>query len=366
MSLTVGLRNITVRLPGVHGKGLVSLLNDVSFEAPASRVTAIVGPSGSGKTTMLRVVAGLIRPTTGQVLLGEKDISRVPASERDVAMAFQSFALYPGHTVRYNLEVPLAARGVPRKQRRKDVDEMLGRLGLDRRAGYRIEALSGGEQQRVALGRALIRRPRVLLLDEPMSSVDPAQRRALVTLLRELLAKEPKPTTLLVTHDWAETSALAEHVVMIEGGRLLQQGSVREILYQPQSLAVLDLSASPFANRVGGLERTSGSACLLQTEGGLSVESSAPLDGDRFTCAFEPDALQTSEHGFPARVCSHRPVNHVEVLEVEISGQRLFAVAEGSESIGTTVRLAFHGPGQVADASGQVVARIQRLWSEPT
>jgi putative spermidine/putrescine transport system ATP-binding protein len=194
----------------------------------APGVTVIVGPSGSGKSTLLRLVAGLVRPDSGTIVLGERILSDertfVEPYRRNVGMVFQEYALFPHLTASANVAYGLRARRLPAAQRQVAVTQMLRRLEIEDVAGARVGELSGGQRQRVALARALIIEPAALLLDEPLSALDPPTRGRVRGELRSILERVGVPT-LLVTHDQADRAAFPERVVRIEQGQLLTVAS---------------------------------------------------------------------------------------------------------------------------------------------
>jgi multiple sugar transport system ATP-binding protein len=240
---SVQLRGLTRRFPGAPRAALDAL----DLEVRAGEVVSLVGPSGCGKSTTLRLVAGLDRPDGGDVLIDGKSVRDVPPQERDVAMVFQGFALYPHMRVRDILSFPLRMRRVAPAERERTVEETAALLGLtpllDRRPGQ----LSGGEQQRVAMGRAIVRRPRVFLFDEPLSNLDAALRNELRVELARLL-RDLGATALYVTHDQVEAMTLSHRIAVLCGGRLEQLGTPRAIYETPESTFVARFFGSPPMN----------------------------------------------------------------------------------------------------------------------
>lgn len=212
-------------------------LQRVWLEVAEREFLAIVGPSGCGKTTTLRLIAGLEAPDAGTISLNGKIVNDVPPAEREVAMVFQSHALFPHLTAFENLALGLKLRRVPQAEAAARVREMAELLGLADCLARRPAELSGGQRQRVALGRALVRRPQVLLLDEPLSNLDAPLRRG---LRRELLRlhRELGLTTLLVTHDPAEALALGERVAVMNGGVIEQVATPAELRARPATQLV--------------------------------------------------------------------------------------------------------------------------------
>src|SRR4029077_12937293 len=216
---------------------------DVSFIAPAGGITALLGPSGSGKSTVLRVIAGLEQPDSGQVLFGDEDVTAVPAQRRGLGFVFQSYALFKHMNVRKNIAFGLGVRRVAADEARRKVDELLSLVQLDGFGDRYPAQLSGGQRQRVAFARALAIAPKMLLLDEPFGALDAQVRVELRDWLRRF-HDEHHMTTLLVTHDQEEAAEVSDHVVVMHEGHVAQAGTLR---------AVYDRPATPFvAAFVGG------------------------------------------------------------------------------------------------------------------
>jgi sulfate transport system ATP-binding protein len=216
---------------------------DVSFAAPAGGITTLLGPSGSGKSTVLRVIAGLEQPDSGQVLFGAEDVTHLPAQHRGLGFVFQSYALFKHMTVRKNIAFGLGVRKTPKEQVRRKVDGLLALVQLDGLGDRYPAELSGGQRQRVAFARALAIEPKMLLLDEPFGALDAQVRVELRDWLRRF-HDEHHLTTLLVTHDQEEAMEVSDHIVVMHEGRVAQAGTVREVYDRP---------ATPFvAGFVGG------------------------------------------------------------------------------------------------------------------
>lgn len=218
----------------------IRALEPLSAEFPAGEITCLMGPSGSGKSTALRLIAGLEEPSSGVIRLGGRLVNDVPPHLRGVGMAFQSPALYPHLNVFENIAFSMRARGVSDGEIRSRVQRVAEQLRIGELLRRRPSTLSGGEKQRVALGRVLAARPAVILLDEPFSNLD-------TILLRELrrdalaLLRESNATVILVTHDPAEALAMADRVAVIDKGRLLQFAPVAEVIEQPATPEVAQL-----------------------------------------------------------------------------------------------------------------------------
>lgn len=234
----VALENVTKDFRGADGR-IIRAVDQVSFTIGENELLALVGPSGCGKTTTLRIIAGLELTHSGRILLDGRAANDVPPAARDVAMVFQSHALFPHMTARENIAFGLKIRGMPRKEIAARVGETAALLKIDGLLDRHPAALSGGERQRVALGRALIRRPRVLLLDEPLSQLDALLRARLrAEILR--IRRELGVAMLYVTHDLAEAMALGNRVAVMNHGRIEQIGTPQDIRDHPANAFVAE------------------------------------------------------------------------------------------------------------------------------
>jgi multiple sugar transport system ATP-binding protein len=223
------------------------LLDRLDLQVAPGECVALLGPSGCGKSTTLRLVAGLDPASGGQVLLDGVDLSDRDPGERQVAMVFQSYALYPHLSVAGNLELGLKVRGVAPRERQRRIDATLDLLQLDELRQRRPAQLSGGQRQRVALARALLRQPRIVLLDEPMSNLDAQLREELRPELRRLLCGQEQPV-IYVTHDQQEAVGMADRIALLEAGRLQQVGSPRELYTNPANRFVASFLGRPAIN----------------------------------------------------------------------------------------------------------------------
>jgi multiple sugar transport system ATP-binding protein len=224
-------------------------VEETSLEIPDGEFMVLVGPSGSGKTTLLRMIAGLEEVSSGSILIGDRDVTQVPPEERDIAMVFQSYALYPNMTVRDNLEFGLKMRKMPKQERRERVDAVGKMLGLTPHLSRKPGVLSGGQRQRVAMGRAMVREPQVYLMDEPLSNLDAKLRVGMRASLSEL-HQRIGVTTVYVTHDQIEATTLGQRVAVLSQARL-QQCDTPEVLYnEPANLFVASFIGSPMMNLV--------------------------------------------------------------------------------------------------------------------
>jgi iron(III) transport system ATP-binding protein len=228
---TLALERITRRF-GEH-----AAVDDISLEVPAGQLLALIGASGSGKTTTLRIAAGYETPDSGRVVLDGKDITALPPQRRGFGMVFQHYALFPHMPVGENVAFGLEARGIARPQRRQRAQKALAAVGLESAIDRSIQSLSGGEQQRVVVARALVIEPEVLLMDEPLSNLDPTLRQSTRDELRAMLHRVGVPA-LFVTHDQEDAFAIADRIALIRKGKLLQVGTAEDLYDRPASLGV--------------------------------------------------------------------------------------------------------------------------------
>jgi putative spermidine/putrescine transport system ATP-binding protein len=239
-SSTTASTAVDVTLRDLHRHyGPVRALDGLTLEMSPSEMVVLLGPSGCGKTTALRILAGLDTATSGQVLVGGRDMTRVPANKRDMGMVFQAYSLFPHLTVVDNVAFGLKLRGVDKRKRLARAEEMLGLVGLGEHRDRYANQLSGGQQQRVALARALAIEPSVLLLDEPLSALDAKVRVQLRDEIRRIQL-EVGTTTLFVTHDQEEALAVADRVGVMKDGRLEQLASPTELYNRPATRFVAE------------------------------------------------------------------------------------------------------------------------------
>ena len=303
---TVALRGLTRRYPGAERAALSGLDLDIAD----GELVVVVGPSGCGKSTALRLVAGLDVPDGGQVLIDGKDVVHTPPQDRDVAMVFQGYALYPHLTAREIMAFPLKMRGMAKAEQRKVVDEAASMLGLGHLLERRPGELSGGERQRVAMGRAIVRKPKAFLFDEPLSNLDAALRAELRVDLGALV-RRLGTTSMYVTHDQVEAMTLGDRVAVMRDGHLQQVGPPREIYEDPVNVFVAGFLGSPRINLLE-LERDEG---RLRAPG-IDVASPArPALPTKVTLGLRPEHL--SIHG-PDAAAPLAP-NAATVLEAEVT-----------------------------------------------
>lgn len=237
-----------IHLQNLHKRfGDFVAVRDSTLTLDDGQFVVLLGPSGCGKTTTLRMIAGLELPSSGSIRLDARDVTALRPRERDIAMVFQLFALYPHMGVRANLEFPLRNEGLPRAEIARRVDEVAAILRIGHLLGQRIGGLSGGDRQRVALGRAIVRQPRAYLMDEPLGTLDAEFRELMCIELRQL-HQRLRTTTVFVTHDQNEAMALADHIVVMDGGEVLQAAPPETIYHFPSCTFVAGFIGRPPMN----------------------------------------------------------------------------------------------------------------------
>ena len=256
--------------------GNVEAVRDISLEVTSGEFLCLLGPSGCGKTTLLRMIAGLVEPTAGTIRLGDQVMNGVPPYERDTAMVFQNWALFPHKTVADNIAFGLKMRGVPKKHRQEKVAEYLELVRLPGLETRMPTQLSGGQQQRVALARALVVEPRVLLMDEPLSNLDMNLRRDMRLEILEI-QKRLNITTVFVTHDQTEALELADSIMVLNQGQVEQVGGSLEVYENPKTQFVAEFIGQ--ANFFAGLVTAADSSLVtLRTARGLLMTSTNSCD----------------------------------------------------------------------------------------
>ena len=321
---------VAVRLSGVDKfYGAVQALIDVSLEVPDGAFTVFVGPSGCGKSTLLRAVAGLEGISSGSIHIGDRDVTDVAPSDRDVAMVFQSYALYPHMSVRENMEFGMKVRGVDASERGERVAEAARILQLEDLLERKPSQLSGGQRQRVAIGRAIVKEPKVFLFDEPLSNLD-AKLRIQMRVELEALHKQLGVTMIYVTHDQVEAMTMADRIVVLNEGRVEQEGPPLELYHSPRTEFVAGFIGAPSMNFVD-----------VAAEDGMlrcKAVSLAPA-GDRVEArrlGIRPEHLRVAAPGageMDAQVAVKESLGGESYLYVDAeSGDRLVVKTDGDDS----------------------------------
>src|SRR3954451_2107408 len=269
----------------IYDDGTVAV-RDLSLDVADGELMVFVGPSGCGKTTALRMVAGLEEITAGDLYIGERRVNGLSPKERNVAMVFQNYALYPHMTVRDNMALALKISGLKRAERNRKVEEVAAVLGLSELLERKPAKLSGGQRQRVAMGRAIVRDPSVFLLDEPLSNLDAKLRVQMRAEIAELQARL-RATTIFVTHDQVEAMTMGDRVAVLKGGVLQQVGPPQDLYHRPTNLFVAEFIGSPAMNLLAGT--------VENGAGGLSVRYGG--EGQRIALDGEPAARLSARVG---------------------------------------------------------------------
>ena len=322
--------------------GDVKAVRGVSFEVAQGETVALLGPSGCGKSTILAIIAGLEKPDQGEVLWDSADLASTPVNQRGFGLMFQDFALFPHMNVADNVAFGLRMAALPRQQMGERVAEVLELVGLPGFEQRDVNTLSGGEQQRVALARSLAPYPRLLMLDEPLGSLDRALRDRLVVELR-LILRRTKQTAIYVTHDQEEAFALADRVVVMNAGRVEQSGTGQAIYQQPATVFVARFLG--LTNLLQGeVTRRDGQA-VVQTDIGL-VPAETSLDGP-VTLLLHPDAVHLGTQGscrLEGTVVERSFRGGIYRTSVEVSGVKLSFDFQSNQSLpeeGQPIQLAF-------------------------
>jgi multiple sugar transport system ATP-binding protein len=321
--------------------GDVVAVDDLTLTADDEEFLVLLGPSGCGKSTALRIIAGLEDPTSGTVRIGARIVNDIEAKDRDVAMVFQTYALYPHMSVRRNIEFPLKSRGVPRDERESLVQDAARGLGLDPLLDRKPAQLSGGQRQRVALARAIVRRPEAFLMDEPLSNLDAklrVQTRAeLIELHRRL-----KATVVYVTHDQVEAMTMGDRIAIMDQGVLQQVGPPQAVYDEPANLFVARFIGSPSMNTVpaqvvgdgeGGAVQLPGARVTLPPALAAAVAKAGVSD---VVLGVRPEHLSVDGGPVPATVTVVESLGHERHVVCRLDDGTMVIVRQPSSDVGVS------------------------------
>ncbi|MDD2770079.1 MAG: ABC transporter ATP-binding protein [Methylococcus sp.] len=354
--------SVAVRgLSKIHPGGFAAL-SDLNLEIAEGELLVVVGPSGCGKSTLLRLLAGLDQPSGGSIRIGGKAVDSLPPAERNVAMVFQDYALYPNMTVRGNLEFPLKMRRMAPAERKRRVERVAEMLALGPILDRSPAQLSGGQRQRVAMGRALVREPAVFLLDEPLANLDARLRTQVRTEIAEL-QRRTGSTMIYVTHDQIEAMTLGQRIAVLNGGKMQQTASPRELYAHPANVFVAGFIGNPPMNLLAARVERSGSTHFLNLGGSRLLLGTLIPPVAAAIVGIRPESIRLAERsadGFEACVREIEFLGHETLAHVSIGTgpERLIARVPGLKdySRGDAVRLAV-APAELRffDATGQAL-----------
>jgi len=348
----VELKNVRKNFLG----GKVAALRDINLKIQDGIFATVLGPSGCGKTTLLRIVAGLEQPDTGEVLIGGRIVNHVPPSDRNISMVFQNYALYPHKKVFENIAVSLKLRGYPKEEVRKKVEEVSGVLKIGDLLDRYPRQLSGGQQQRVALARALVREPAVFLLDEPLSNLDAQVRDTTRTELKKLF-KGLKATVLYVTHDQTEAMMMSDFIVIMEGGAIRQMGDPLAIYRDPAHRFVAEFVGMHRLNIIAGRIE---SRRFTSLDGAIAFATNLRRGG-RVLLGLRPEHISFNEE---REVCLMgetvlvEPLGPTSLVSVRVGENELKAVSTKAPGIQETLRPSF-APAEVFFFDEQTGLRLK-------
>lgn len=288
--------------------GSQNVIHGVSIDIQDGEFIVLVGPSGCGKSTLLRMIAGLESVTSGAIRIGERIVNDVAPKDRDIAMVFQNYALYPHMTVRENMAFALKLKKMPAKEINARIEKTAGIIGLGELLERYPRQLSGGQRQRVAMGRATVRNPQVFLFDEPLSNLDARLRVTMRTEIKSLHQKL-KTTTVYVTHDQIEAMTMADRIVVMHDGVVEQIGSPLELYDRPDNVFVAGFIGSPAMNMIEGAVRLGDEPLFIGADGfQLKLQDTAALrDGQPLLLGIRPEHIRLADDGISVEVAVVEP-----------------------------------------------------------
>ena len=307
--------------------GATAVIHGVDISIRDGEFVVLVGPSGCGKSTLLRMIAGLENITGGEIRIGDRVVNRLPPKERDVAMVFQNYALYPHMTVADNMAFSMKLRGAPKSEIDERVNRAAAILGLSQLLQRFPRQLSGGQRQRVAMGRAIVRDPQVFLFDEPLSNLDAKLRVQMRTEIKEL-HQRLKTTTIYVTHDQIEAMTMADKIVVMHDGRVEQIGAPLDLYDRPDNLFVAGFIGSPAMNMLNGRISLNGTAAFKSPAGVTFSLSNAPAgsDGRPAIYGVRPEHFSLSDDGVDAVIQVVEPTGSELQVVAKVGDNEIIAV----------------------------------------
>ena len=305
--------------------GAVQVIHGVDIAIDDGEFVVLVGPSGCGKSTLLRMIAGLENITGGEIRIGERVVNNVPPKERDIAMVFQNYALYPHMTVADNMSFSMRLRGAPKQEIETRVKRAAEILGLTALLERFPRQLSGGQRQRVAMGRAIVRDPQVFLFDEPLSNLDAKLRVQMRTEIKEL-HQRLRTTTVYVTHDQIEAMTMADKIVVMHDGLVEQIGAPLALYDRPDNLFVAGFIGSPAMNFLPGKIRNNGQVAFEGAGLRVPLERTAAADGRAVVCGVRPENFTIADDGAEATIQVIEPTGSEIQVVAKLGGADVIAV----------------------------------------
>jgi multiple sugar transport system ATP-binding protein len=318
---SVAIRDVTKAF------GALEVIHGISVNIGDGEFVVLVGPSGCGKSTLLRMIAGLENITSGEIRIGDRVVNHLPPKERDIAMVFQNYALYPHMTVAANMAFSLKLRGAPKGEIDRRVNGAAEILGLGPLLARYPRQLSGGQRQRVAMGRAIVRDPQVFLFDEPLSNLDAKLRVAMRTEIKEL-HQRLKTTTVYVTHDQIEAMTMADRIVVMHDGLVEQIGTPLELYDRPDNLFVASFIGSPAMNFLKGRIKENGAAGFEGPRGVALPLATAPANADGRPAVYgiRPEHFAIADDGAEAEIVVVEPTGSETQVFAKLGGEEVVAV----------------------------------------
>ncbi|MER9934184.1 sn-glycerol-3-phosphate ABC transporter ATP-binding protein UgpC [Mesorhizobium sp. M0088] len=313
-----------LQIRDVHKKyGSLEVIHGISLDVADGEFIALVGPSGCGKSTLLRMIAGLEDITSGEISIGGRTVNRLAPKHRDIAMVFQTYALYPHMNVEDNMSFSLRLAKIDQKEREERVGRAADILGLRPYLKRFPRQLSGGQRQRVAMGRAIVRDPAIYLFDEPLSNLDSKLRVAMRSEIKEN-HQRLRTTTVYVTHDQIEAMTMADRIVVLHGGKIEQVGAPLDLYDKPDNLFVASFIGSPAMNFIDG---TITSGKFLAADGTtISLKSDLIEDGRRVQLGIRPEHIYLCEEGIPLYVRTIEPTGAETQIHGLLAGVPVVAI----------------------------------------
>jgi len=271
------------------------MLNSIGLNVEQQEYMIIIGRTASGKTTLLKTIAGAYTPSSGKILIDDSDVTTLPPEKRNIAYVSQIFSSFDPMNVRGNIEFGLRARGVPKSERKQLINEVVKDLGIEHLLDRMPATLSGGEQQRVSLARALVTRPKILLLDEPLSMIDPETKGSIVRLLKAIPEKYNIPV-VHVTHEWGEAYSLASRIAVLNQGRIIEVGTPEQIFNEPRSYLTAKLVG--FYDMHKGDATLTDSGSTIKLENNIQLKSRTKISGPVYACV-RPEGIKLNNSDEP-------------------------------------------------------------------